>query len=294
MKLFAIQQHYKDSDFKKEDDEDDDDTPVQPVIVDAEEEQQPEEEKPDEAEAEAAPETEQIVEEKEEEEEVEEREPEVHDDMEQEGQKEETEETFELYDPNDTREIEVNVKHKASSLKKIILEQLGLFKKANVILFKKNEDKNPEAKQWIEFSQKDLDQQVKNLTGQTIAFRVRIEFTIKVDGRGQSFLATLKVDPKDQLDRTLKKNTHFWKQFMCGASPKCLMMVANKGEEDMEPVTPDSFQHDFASNGVFDKATVTLYEISKIPQQVEDSDYDEGGEGGEDENEEMEDGSMND
>jgi hypothetical protein len=31
-----------------------------------------------------------------------------------------------------------------------------------------------------------------------------IEFTVKVDGRGQSFQATLKVDPKDELDRTMK------------------------------------------------------------------------------------------
>lgn len=52
---------------------------------------------------------------------------------------------------------------------------------------------------------------VKDVQNYTIAFRVKIEFTIKVDGRGQSFLANLKVDPKDQLDRTMKKNTHFWK-----------------------------------------------------------------------------------
>ena len=81
---------------------------------------------------------------------------------------------------------------------------------------------------------------------------------------------------------------------MCGNSPKCLMMVANKGSEDLEAVTPENFQHDFVTNGIFDKANVTLHEISKIPQNVEDSDYDEGGEGGEDENEEMDNGSMDD
>ena len=92
----------------------------------------------------------------------------------------------ELYNPEDFINIEVNTKHKVSSLKKIILEQLNLYKKASIILFKKNEgeDKNPEAKEWIEFSAKDLDQQVKSLEGKTIAFRVKIEFTIKVDGRG--------------------------------------------------------------------------------------------------------------
>ena len=39
---------------------------------------------------------------------------------------------------------------------------------------------------------------------------------------------------------------------------------------------------------------MTLYEISKIPQNVEDSDFGEGDEGGEDENEEMDNGSMED
>lgn len=140
------------------------------------------------------------------------REPEVHenDEIVEEDQNEKSEE---LYNPEECLNIEVNNKHKASSLKKIILDQLNLHKKASIILFKKNEgeDKNPEAKEWIEFTIKDLDQQVKNLQGKTIAFRVKIEFTIKVDGRGQSFLANLKVDPKDQLDRTMKKNTHFWK-----------------------------------------------------------------------------------
>lgn len=46
-------------------------------------------------------------------------------------------------------------------------------------------------------------------------------------------------------------------------------------------------------NGIYDKASITLHEICKIPQNVDDeSDYGEGGEGGEDENEEMDNGSM--
>lgn len=72
------------------------------------------------------------------------------------------------------------------------------------------------------------------------------------------------------------------------------MMVSNKGSDDMDAVAPENFQQDFVTNNIFDKANITLHEISKIPQNVEDSDYDEGGEGGEDENEEMDDGSMND
>ena len=114
-----------------------------------------------------------------------------------------------------------------------------------------------------------------------------MEVRVKVDGRGQSFQAALLVDPKDQLDAHMKRNTHFWKQFMTGTTPKCLMMVQNKGQDEGEVVHPENFGKDFYSNNIFDKAQVTLYEISKIPQNDDDEfeDYDEGGE---DENEEME------
>lgn len=166
-------------------------------------------------------------------------------------------------------------------------------------MFKENVEKNPEAKEWIEFSQSDLDQQVKALTGMTIAFRVNMEFNIKVDGRGQSFqVSSLKVDPKDELDRTMRQKTHFWKSFMSGSTPRCLMMVSNKGQEEIEGIAPENFHGNFMSNGIFDKANVTLYEIAKIPQNVEDEEYgdEEGGEGGEEELNEMEEdnASMND
>lgn len=74
---------------------------------------------------------------------------------------------------------------------------------------------------------------------------------------------------------------------MTGTTPKCLMMVQNKGQDEGEVVHPENFGKDFYSNNIFDKAQVTLYEISKIPQNDDDEfeDYDEGGE---DENEEME------
>ncbi len=39
----AVQQHYKDSDFKEEKDEDEEDIPIAPVHVDSEEEKQPDE-----------------------------------------------------------------------------------------------------------------------------------------------------------------------------------------------------------------------------------------------------------
>ena len=74
---------------------------------------------------------------------------------------------------------------------------------------------------------------------------------------------------------------------MTGTTPKCLMMVQNKGCDEGEVVYPENFAKDFQSNKVFDKAQITLYEISKIPQE-EDAEFEEYEEGGEDENEEME------
>lgn len=72
------------------------------------------------------------------------------------------------------------------------------------------------------------------------------------------------------------------------------MMVSNKGSDDDHGIEPDKFQNNFIDNGIFDKANITLWEISKIPQNVEESDFGEGDEGGEDENEEMDNGSMED
>lgn len=51
---------------------------------------------------------------------------------------------MELYDQNDTREIAVNQKNKATSLKKVILDSIGLFKKAQIMLLKQVNNSNPE------------------------------------------------------------------------------------------------------------------------------------------------------
>lgn len=45
-------------------------------------------------------------------------------------------ETLDLYDPNVSKSVDVNSKNKVTSLKKIILESIGLYKKANIILLK--------------------------------------------------------------------------------------------------------------------------------------------------------------
>jgi len=70
-----------------------------------------------------------------------------------------------LYDPNETRQIQVNMKNKATSLKKIILDSIGLWRKANIILLKQVDRQNPETganeKVWEPFSENDYNQTVK-------------------------------------------------------------------------------------------------------------------------------------
>lgn len=51
----------------------------------------------------------------------------------------EMEKEFQPYDPNDVMEIEVKVSTKVKALKKLILEKIELYKKANVIMLKKQE-----------------------------------------------------------------------------------------------------------------------------------------------------------
>jgi hypothetical protein len=101
-----------------------------------------------------------------------------------------------FYDPNDIREIEVNSKNKATSLKKIILESIGLFKRANIILLKSSKEDNPEKINkgeinWVPFSDQDYETQVKFLANKTIAFKVYMDINVQVEGRGHSYRTSL-------------------------------------------------------------------------------------------------------
>jgi len=56
----------------------------------------------------------------------------------------------------------VNSKNKATSLKKIILESIGLWKKANIILLKQETNDNPESANkneinWVPFEEHDYE-----------------------------------------------------------------------------------------------------------------------------------------
>ena len=91
----------------------------------------------------------------------------------------EDQEDLVFYDPNDVREVEVNIKNKLRSLKKNILELVGLFKKANIILLKEEADKT-----YRPFTEEELDQSVKMYSNKQIGFQVYMDITVAVSGKG--------------------------------------------------------------------------------------------------------------
>ena len=91
----------------------------------------------------------------------------------------EDQEDLVFYDPNDVREVEVNIKNKLRSLKKNILELVGLFKKANIILLKEEADKT-----YRPFTEEELDQSVKLYSNKQIGFQVYMDITVAVSGKG--------------------------------------------------------------------------------------------------------------
>ena len=110
------------------------------------------------------------------------------------------------------------MKNKATSLKKIILDSIGLYKRAYIILLKHVKKENPESGNaelvWVPFDNNDYEQQVKAFSSQTIAFRVSMNITVAIEGRGQSYKTSLTVDPSEKLETSLKAKTHFWRTFM--------------------------------------------------------------------------------
>jgi hypothetical protein len=70
------------------------------------------------------------------------------------------------------------------------------------------------SQRWTEITEKEMENSVKNFQDQMIAFKAFMEIFVEVFQRGQSYKARLLVDPKDPLEHTLKKRTHFWRQFM--------------------------------------------------------------------------------
>lgn len=136
------------------------------------------------------------------------------------------------------------MKNKVRSLKKSILELIGLYKKANIILMKEEPDKT-----YRPFTEEELDQSVKLYQNKQIGFQVYMDISVAVSGRGQSYKSSLKIDPADILENTLRYRTHFWKTFMKRGQNKCLVVVSNKNEEDTY-VAPNFFDQSFSQIGV--------------------------------------------
>ena len=151
-----MQQQYRVNDFKAVEENKDEEEDAKTVVVVEEEEEKPKEE-----ELEAQEEEVQQEEEVEEQQEPDDRGEEIHEEFE-ESIKDENEESVELYDANVTREIQVNSKNKATSLKKIVLESIGLStKKAQIMLLKQVANMNPEggkSQGWQPFGDEDYDQ----------------------------------------------------------------------------------------------------------------------------------------
>lgn len=127
----------------------------------------------------------------------------------------------------------------------------------------------------------DMEQPVKVFMNQTIAFKAFMNISVCVEGRGQSYNQQMQVDPMDQLERTMKQKTHFWKTFMCRGTQRCMVVLHHKSKEaSAEPdfVHPDSMNDTFRAVGATDKCQITLVEVRGRANNELDSDMDEGGE----------------
>jgi hypothetical protein len=96
-------------------------------------------------------------------EEVEEVEPEQHDVAEEPGNEDENGFVDPYNHESFSRGLEVNLRNRASSFKKVILEDIKMIKKANIALFKKVNitEKDQSVAKWLEFDKNDLEQNVK-------------------------------------------------------------------------------------------------------------------------------------
>jgi flagellar motor switch/type III secretory pathway protein FliN len=142
IKLHFVQQYFKASDMVYTKENPEPDSMPNPYTFFNEEENG--ENKPDEDAEEEVQEkpAEEEAPAEEEEEQDEEREPEEHEEYvppEEDEEEKESSHNFEPYDPNDILEIEVKVSTKVKGLKKMILEKVDLYKKANIIMLKKSE-----------------------------------------------------------------------------------------------------------------------------------------------------------
>jgi len=116
----------------------------------------------------------------------------------------------------------------------------------------------------------------------TFAYRVSMNLSVAIEGRGQSYKSSLTVDPMEKLETCLKSKTHFWKTFMMRGQQKCIVVLTNKGEEPII-IAPDFFKQSFKEIGACQGCEIVLHEIKNIRDIQSDNE-----EEGEEEHEEME------
>jgi hypothetical protein len=171
------------------------------------------------------------------------------------------------------------------------LEKIGLNKKADIVLLKEVKENEVEAvrkekikietfqgskQMWAELTENELNGAVKDFADRAIAFKTFMEITVEVMGKGQGYRTTLKVDPKDGLDLTLRKRIMFWKTFMSRGSIKCVLVIqyADKNREE-EYVEEDDLSKSFLDNAVENKSKLIIAEYKNFKGDSEDE---EGGE----------------
>ena len=164
--LIIVQHQFRQTDLKIPEEPEDNTTPQKIEVEEPENNEQQEEEKPDDAPKEDEKQEEEQPPIEEEPAEPDNRSEEHHEEYNLSQAEDNNESTTELYDPNQHVEIKVNSKNKATTLKKIILESIGLYKKANIDLFKgcPTGNKLPNHQDefvWKPFTEDDYKEQVK-------------------------------------------------------------------------------------------------------------------------------------
>lgn len=63
----------------------------------------------------------------------------------------------------------------------------------------------------------------------------------------------MNVDPKDNFESTMLKNTHFWNRLIRGNS-KFIATISNKNADEDVPILPEQYNSTFEALKIYDKA----------------------------------------
>jgi len=101
---------------------------------------------------------------------------------------------------------------------------------------------------WVPFTEKDSETPVKDFQNVAIAFKIYLDISISVQGRGFGYKENLQVDPKDKFEVTLRARTGTWTTFMTRGRCNCIVKVEyskkSKAQDDGF-IPPNSFDKTF-------------------------------------------------